>query len=83
MPNDLGTQRRVDRLAKARDARLERERLAEWSGPRPLVLVVKMSDVDRCPTHRLDPKHYRPDSTCMCVPPRDESLEPQFVKGEG
>ena len=39
------------------------------------------SQLDRCPSHRLDPKHYRPDGTCECVPPDDESLEPHIERG--
>lgn len=51
-----------------------------WPGPEK-VKIVSSSDVRRCPTTRLDPKHYRPDGTCMCVAPRDASLEPHLIRG--
>lgn len=30
--------------------------------------VIRISDVARCPAHRLDPAHYRTDGTCRCKP---------------
>ena len=43
--------------------------------------TVSSSAIGRCKTTRLDPKHYRPDGTCECFPPDDESLEPHLVRG--
>ena len=72
-----------ERTRQAREQRERRRRGSVWSGePNPMVKVIRSSDIGACPTQRLDVQHYRPDGTCMCCPPRDESLEPQIVRGE-
>ena len=41
------------------------------------VFVIKMSDVGKCPTRRLDPMHYRDDGSCKCIAAKKEKEHEQ------
>lgn len=38
---------------------------------RPLSMLVMSGSIAKCPTMRMDVSHYRPDGTCLCLPPDD------------
>lgn len=41
----------------------------------PRIVIVSSATVAACPTHRLDPGHFRDDGTCKCFPPTDRQQE--------